>query len=762
MQDFAVQDPDDPGAHLLFPGAHVTKDQASVLILAYLFRHNISGKGQDDLLHILDILFPKILPKSKYLFSKEVFGDTSDSVVHLYCRECFCYIGNALGCEWSGSCILCTAENNFKQNVKEGFFFISVALEPQLKDLLENHGVASKLIMKSEVVDDPDFIDIFSGKSFRKLISNQTINDTDLTIIFNIDGVPVFSSSNSSIWPFQCIVNELPQQDRKRHVLLTGLWFGPSKPIMHTFLEPLKTEAIRLGEQGFQWSHPDSGSVINSRVFFMCTACDSVARPIVRNCTQFNGKHGCDWCYHPGEVIAKGRGHVRCYPYTEPEPTLRCLSSHERESIRATNSNQIINGVKGPSLLMFFPHFNIVDGFTVDYMHCVMLGVVRQFCSLWFDSVHHDAEWYIDTQDKEVDTRLLGISPPHELSRVPRSLSQRKFWKASEWRSFLLYYSCIVLRGILPGKYLNHFFLLVHSMYALLSERITQNEVDLAGLALRKFVIMTAHLYGKKYVSFNVHQLCHISNSVERWGPAWAISAFPFEGNNQVLLKLIHGTQCIPQQIAERFQLYRSTLRVAKNSMHNAESQCQEMHTKLIHIGAYMPHNFTAVGKIKLLGKSSTKQLNVEDRAAIEGLLGVQVHRAVKYFQRFEHGGCLYTSSKYHRASKRNNTVVELTDGTICVINSIILYAQECTCDGPCNCVGTPFIVVSTTSRLRRAFHRDTQLRIDSKKLIIEVDIDTDTKRAIHVTDLKRKCVVCSKSGSNLTVIVLPNRYETD
>ena len=28
---------------------------------------------------------------------------------------------------------------------------------------------------------------------------------------------------------------------------------------------------------------------------------DTIARPILRNTTQFNGKHGCDFCLHPGK-----------------------------------------------------------------------------------------------------------------------------------------------------------------------------------------------------------------------------------------------------------------------------------------------------------------------------------------------------------------------------------------------------------------------------------------------------------------------------
>ena len=35
----------------------------------------------------------------------------------------------------------------------------------------------------------------------------------------------------------------------------------------------------------------------------MVLSADSPARAIVRNCKQFNGQHGCDWCECPGETM---------------------------------------------------------------------------------------------------------------------------------------------------------------------------------------------------------------------------------------------------------------------------------------------------------------------------------------------------------------------------------------------------------------------------------------------------------------------------
>lgn len=54
-------------------------------------------------------------------------------------------------------------------------------------------------------------------------------------------------------------------------------------------------------------------------------------------------------------------------------------------------------GVKGPSMLSKLSHFDVVDGFVPDFLHCSLLGVARQLVSLWFDSNNHDVNGTLDS-----------------------------------------------------------------------------------------------------------------------------------------------------------------------------------------------------------------------------------------------------------------------------------------------------------------------------------------------------------------------------
>lgn len=140
-----------------------------------------------------------------------------------------------------------------------------------------------------------------------------------------------------------------------------------------------------------------------------------------------------------------------------------------------------------------FSSFNIITSFIPDYMHAVLLGVVRQFLTLWIDSSNHTQPWYIGTKVNVLNERLLTVKRPKELTPTPSSLDKMKFWKASEFKSWLLYYSMITLNGILPTHHLNlnHWALLVYAVYTLLMTNIPRQVLEKTDVALHIFVMQS-------------------------------------------------------------------------------------------------------------------------------------------------------------------------------------------------------------------------------------------------------------------------------
>lgn len=122
----------------------------------------------------------------------------------------------------------------------------------------------------------------------------------------------------------------------------------------------------------------------------------------------------------------------------------------------------------------------MMNGMVPDYMHCVLLGVCRQIASLWFDSKSYSQPL--------VRKSFINQASKHFFSRIPRSVAERRFWKAQAWQNGLLYYSFPVLKGILSNKYLRHWASLVEGVSILLGSDTSQEDIDHAHEAVELYV----------------------------------------------------------------------------------------------------------------------------------------------------------------------------------------------------------------------------------------------------------------------------------
>ena len=173
-------------------------------------------------------------------------------------------------------------------------------------------------------------------------------------------------------------------------------------------------------------------------------------------------------------------------------------------------------------------------------------------------------------QTTEIDNLLFSVKPLSDIKRFPRSICLASNWKASELKNFLLYYSIYVLQNVLPRVYIKHWIFLVHSIFYLLQENISQQDLVSCERMLSKFVIDTVALYGVELVTYNIHQLSHLVECTRNRGPLWRTSAFAFEHNNQHLLKLYSGTTYVSEQIAANFMKLALIRQLPKSTEHTA------------------------------------------------------------------------------------------------------------------------------------------------------------------------------------------------
>lgn len=151
-----------------------------------------------------------------------------------------------------------------------------------------------------------------------------------------------------------------------------------------------------------------------------------------------------------------------------------------------------------------------------------------------------------------VDARLESIHPPNLITRSPSGISNRKYWKASEYRSWLFFYSLPVMLSILHEDYYQHYILLCEAIY-ILNSHVNRKELKRASKLLQHFYFKFPILYADRYMSCNMHQILHLPSVVEDLGPLFTPSCFDFEDSNGKLAKMVHSHSCIDSQILSSF-----------------------------------------------------------------------------------------------------------------------------------------------------------------------------------------------------------------
>lgn len=315
-------------------------------------------------------------------------------------------------------------------------FFVLFDIPSQLQKVLKG----CDFLDLTEPLEPKDgFSDIYDGDLYRAFVASTANARHIISFVLNADGTPLFKSSGTAIWPIQLLLNQLPATQKMQKVILAALWFGKKKPDMVLFQDAFVDAVNNLSEKGFNLEH--HGRAKTFKAFCICCAVDAVARAPMQGIMQFNAHHGCNWCLQKGErVLNSTKSPVQ---QTVQERTeLQMIQDMEQ----AVAGGRPVNGVRTVSPLIRLEHFNIVWVFVPDYMDYMLLGVARQFMELWLNDTN--CKFYIGPQQGVIDTRVMAITPPADVKRMPRPTRERKFWKAKEWEDWLLDYSLPVFEGI--------------------------------------------------------------------------------------------------------------------------------------------------------------------------------------------------------------------------------------------------------------------------------------------------------------------------
>lgn len=392
--------------------------------------------------------------------------------------------------------------------------------------------------LRSQVLANGRYIYIGLEKGIRERLSSdvafsRTLNKIVLQI--NIDGIPFANKARRHIWPILVKFSDFPP-------ITVAIFDGDGKPKdLPAFINPFLDELSDLQDKGLKVGCENEERILPVSV--QCWICDAPARSWLKNVKGHGGFNACDRC----DMMF-----VRCCRRTVHD-RFQARSASKRtdegfENMAYYNRKERLTHQKGFTPLMQYD-VGCVSQFTLDYMHCVCLGVVKRLLVLWMrstDMLHLFTPLGRRGREKfEHLVKLLGSCMPKDFTRQEmRSTEDINYWKAKELRIFLLYTGPLILGQLFEDQPIifSHFLYLHCAMRVMCHDDAAVRHAVLpqARKWVDYWVDRAITIYGPQFPVHNVHLITHLADDVDFFQSSLDdISAFPFENHLQIVKSFI-------------------------------------------------------------------------------------------------------------------------------------------------------------------------------------------------------------------------------
>lgn len=390
----------------------------------------------------------------------------------------------------------------------------------------------TKRTVETQVISNMRYYNFGLESELKKKLDNYTIEQISrintLDISLNIDGLPLFKSSKTSLWPILCSIDNIDP----KIVFPVALTLGTSKPDNLDFLNETINELDLILQQGITFNE----KLI--QVNLKCIVCDAPAKAMVKGIKLYSGYFGCDRCDQRGCWIGRMTYQTIDNLNLRTDVMFRRQSQPEHHRVRSPFCNLGINMIKS---------------FPIDYMHQVCLGVMKRLLLVWMRGKKKETKISFLNID-EISSKLIMLQRfiPRFFARKPRSLHEIDYWKATEFRQFLLYTGKLVLKGILRDDLYDNFMTLSVAISILVSPQLVASYANYAKELLIHFVHQARNLYGDEFLVYNVHSLLHLGDDAVEYGSLGDCSAFSFENHMQHIKKMVRSGKNPLSQIVKR------------------------------------------------------------------------------------------------------------------------------------------------------------------------------------------------------------------
>ncbi|KAJ3570411.1 hypothetical protein NP233_g4419 [Leucocoprinus birnbaumii] len=454
----------------------------------------------------------------------------------------------------------------------------------------------------------PDVLDDFlSGEAYLKATEEGRISSADTLLMFSIDGAQLYRYRLSDVWIYIWVVMDIAPDKRykKKYVIPGGIIPGPNKPKnLESFVFPglyhIAALQKRQGNLRIYDSFRNEERSTCPKVLFatadtiaMTSICGSTGHTGARGCRKSCGQRGRHCTGKPTYYPALKRPDDFHVPGSDfPDIDLRTRKppsqAHYNNSINTIlrtrpgapyERAKKETGFTKPSLFLGVDSpFGVPALFPIDDMHLVALNLPDLVLPLWRKQTNsinchpnddvQTWDWATLVGDTWTDHGKKVVSfrqyLPSSYERPPRNPVEKlnSGYKASEFLVYFYGYLPILLPGILPEKYLTHFYKLVRAVRLFLQASITPAELEEARELAIQYVEEYEDLYVQRkserlhFVRPCVHVFSHTAEEIAKLGPLRAYAQWTIErmiGILEANLRLHSNAFSNMQHIAIRY-----------------------------------------------------------------------------------------------------------------------------------------------------------------------------------------------------------------
>lgn len=210
-----------------------------------------------------------------------------------------------------------------------------------------------------------------------------------------------------------------------------------------------------------------------------------------------------------------------------------------------------LRNIDGKPLIDMVKHFPVSDP-----LHLLEQGTMKRMFKIWKEGTTiYKNKWVKRTQDL-ISTEILfwNKEMPSDIKRKIRSLQFLRFWKATEFRTMLLYLGIVALKDFLGEQEYTHFLYLCLAvrMSSCRTYVVKASYKNVARKLFSEFCVNFVRIYGNDEIVSNIHNISHISDDVDEFGSLVETSTYPFENFLHDIKLRVQPSNTPMQQVSRR------------------------------------------------------------------------------------------------------------------------------------------------------------------------------------------------------------------